>query len=428
MLFVFMPDNIYAKTQMECSYQGIFRGIGYDGAGLEYTVDIVIKLENNSFSLVSATWTNGLMPGVDSCDAGGDVLECINTYGQGSDFYFDYVKAIKKSGSYYTVITDNKEYTDYFVKDDKYACPQNVTVLKHEKEGNNTFAMFVSNEAFNNNYCDHNEISDYYCGYLEGSGYDTFTLKKTISTSDYDGGTLNAAPSSGNCCVYRFNNGQEAVYTYLLNSNTGATSYATCYGTNCMTNEPNMSNFAQYMSPSEDSRWSSYHMMSNCNNMPSHIWYTTINGRKKFYPYDPTGTVGAAVYSAVLQPNEYCESNVYSSDGISPVPGDLDVPVDFGDEVEGDCQGLLGEDLLNDISDVFTYIRIAVPILVIVLGSVDFAKIILTDDQQEMKKAWGRFAKRCVIAVAIFFVPTIIMYLLSFIDKIADVSCDIRLW
>lgn len=92
------------------------------------------------------------------------------------------------------------------------------------------------------------------------------------------------------------------------------------------------------------------------------------------------------------------------------------------------CEGLLGSELLDDISMVLTWIRIAVPILLILLGSVDFAKAVLSDDQQELKKCTSRFVKRCVIAIAIFFIPSIIMYLLSFIDKIADVSCDIRLW
>lgn len=103
--------------------------------------------------------------------------------------------------------------------------------------------------------------------------------------------------------------------------------------------------------------------------------------------------------------------------------------IDFGEKIDAiTCEGLLGPDLLDDISMVLTWIRISVPILVILLGSIDFTKVILSDDQQESKKATGRFVKRCIIAVAIFFIPTIIMYLLSFIDKIADVSCDIRLW
>lgn len=103
--------------------------------------------------------------------------------------------------------------------------------------------------------------------------------------------------------------------------------------------------------------------------------------------------------------------------------------VETGREItDATCEGLLGPNLLNDISTVLTWVRIAVPIIVIVLGSLDFVRAVISDDQQELKKATGRFTKRCIVAVAIFFVPSIIMYLLSFIDKIYDVSCDIRLW
>lgn len=103
--------------------------------------------------------------------------------------------------------------------------------------------------------------------------------------------------------------------------------------------------------------------------------------------------------------------------------------INLGNEIkDASCEGLLGPNLLDDISTVLTWIRIAVPILLIVLGSVDFATAVLSDDQQVLKKASGKFVKRCIIAIGIFFVPTIIMYLLSYIDKIADVSCDIRLW
>ena len=103
--------------------------------------------------------------------------------------------------------------------------------------------------------------------------------------------------------------------------------------------------------------------------------------------------------------------------------------INLGKEINNvSCEGLLGPDLLDDISTILTWVRIAVPIILIVLGSIDFASAVLSDDPKSLSKAGGRFVKRCIVAIAIFFVPSIIMYLLSFIDKIADVSCDIRLW
>lgn len=134
-------------------------------------------------------------------------------------------------------------------------------------------------------------------------------------------------------------------------------------------------------------------------------------------------------------------NSVYDKDreAISSINNSLDVlevkwhdyltKIDTGKKVDDEsCEGLLGQDLLDDISTVFTWIKITVPILLILLGSIDFGKAVLSDDQQELKKATSKFIKRCIIAVAIFFIPTIIMYLISFIDKIADVSCDVRIW
>lgn len=129
--------------------------------------------------------------------------------------------------------------------------------------------------------------------------------------------------------------------------------------------------------------------------------------------------------------NQYPKSHIYMN---GPTCLDLgynsnpNKPGWNGDKVDNDCEGILGEALLNDIKTVLLWIRIIVPILLIVLGSVDFVKAILSDDQQELKKSTNRFVKRCIIAVAIFFIPMLIMYIISFIDKVADVSCDIRLW
>ncbi len=118
--------------------------------------------------------------------------------------------------------------------------------------------------------------------------------------------------------------------------------------------------------------------------------------------------------------------------GTSPTPTPSPSPSqspDTGDEsINETCEGLLGPNLMDDISLIFTWIRILVPIILIIMGSIDFARAVLSDDQQELKKATSRFVKRCIIAVAIFFIPSIIMYIISFIDKIADASCDIRVW
>lgn len=101
--------------------------------------------------------------------------------------------------------------------------------------------------------------------------------------------------------------------------------------------------------------------------------------------------------------------------------------IDLGEDVEINCEGLLGNDLVDLISEIFGYVQIAAPILLIVLGSVDFAQAVLSDDKEALKKATSKFVKRAIICVAIFFVPLILKYLLSFLNDIGkDPLCGIK--
>ncbi len=102
---------------------------------------------------------------------------------------------------------------------------------------------------------------------------------------------------------------------------------------------------------------------------------------------------------------------------------DVATGIELGDSVEETCEGLLGTELLDIIDEIFTWIKIIVPIIVIVLGSLDFAKAVLIQEKNELQKAGVTFVKRCIIAVAIFFIPTILNYILEWVNSS---TCGIR--
>lgn len=85
------------------------------------------------------------------------------------------------------------------------------------------------------------------------------------------------------------------------------------------------------------------------------------------------------------------------------------------------CEEIFG-DAMELIEKVFGWICIAVPILLIVLGSVDFGNAVLSSDQEAMQKAVKRFTIRCIVAVAIFFLPMLVNLVFSFpgISKIPE--------
>lgn len=82
-----------------------------------------------------------------------------------------------------------------------------------------------------------------------------------------------------------------------------------------------------------------------------------------------------------------------------------------------DCQTLLGEKLINKIKSYVNIIKIAIPIILILFGIIDFTKAIFAGEE-EMQKAKKQFITRIAIAVLIFIAPTIINLLLQLANKV----------
>lgn len=98
-------------------------------------------------------------------------------------------------------------------------------------------------------------------------------------------------------------------------------------------------------------------------------------------------------------------------------------------ELPIDC-GLLDPELVSTIQQIFDIVRLIVPIILVLFGSMDFGKAVIANDPDALKKAASSFLKRAVAAVIIFFLPTIIRYLLTLpgLDGLVsdDPLCQIR--
>ncbi len=65
---------------------------------------------------------------------------------------------------------------------------------------------------------------------------------------------------------------------------------------------------------------------------------------------------------------------------------------------------------------IFPIIQIGIPIILIVMGSIDLGKAVLSSDDKEIKGATGKLVKRAIAAVAVFFVATIVTLLMGMFD------------
>lgn len=71
-------------------------------------------------------------------------------------------------------------------------------------------------------------------------------------------------------------------------------------------------------------------------------------------------------------------------------------------------------------STIITIIKIAVPVILVVLGTIDLAKGIVADKEDEMKKGQKLFVKRLIAGVLVFFVFTITQMIIGYFGDDKD--------
>lgn len=79
------------------------------------------------------------------------------------------------------------------------------------------------------------------------------------------------------------------------------------------------------------------------------------------------------------------------------------------------------------INQVLGYVRIIVPILIILLGSLDFAKAVLAGKEDNMRKAQSTFVKRVIAGVVVFLIPTLVDIIMGLADIVwagEYIHCD----
>lgn len=86
------------------------------------------------------------------------------------------------------------------------------------------------------------------------------------------------------------------------------------------------------------------------------------------------------------------------------------------------CNGILTPGAYQMLQDALNIIRIAVPALLIVLGSFDLGSAVVSDDKDSVKKATSRLSKRCLAAIVIFFVPLLVNVLINLVESSGNIN------
>lgn len=108
-----------------------------------------------------------------------------------------------------------------------------------------------------------------------------------------------------------------------------------------------------------------------------------------------------------------------------------DTVVDYNDQ---DCSGadsLLGNPEDPDsvawlLQKILNYIKILGPILIVILSSVDFVKVIVNGDEKAMNSALKKLGLRLLFAILLFFIPLIVNFLLDIFGLTSDPTCGLQ--
>jgi len=73
--------------------------------------------------------------------------------------------------------------------------------------------------------------------------------------------------------------------------------------------------------------------------------------------------------------------------------------------------------LKNGVLPIF---QIGIPILLIIFGSIDLGKAVMSSDDKEIKGATGKLIKRIIMGVVIFFIPFIITLVTNIVAGNSD--------
>ena len=85
------------------------------------------------------------------------------------------------------------------------------------------------------------------------------------------------------------------------------------------------------------------------------------------------------------------------------------------------CDGILvPNELFNLVHTIINVIKIAVPILLIIFGMIDFAKSVVAKSEDDVKKYRKNFVSRLISAVVVFLLIFIVQLAINLVASVED--------
>jgi len=165
--------------------------------------------------------------------------------------------------------------------------------------------------------------------------------------------------------------------------------------------------------------------------------------KSNIYLYETSGiAIGDYIITTSKEEAEQGTANSETKDGSLAENGDGDdfeqglLPIEPYDPPNLNLEDITCESIFYDgdefndfgqlLQDIFLFIKVLAPILLIALSSLDYIKAIASKDADELKKANERFIKRLIAAVALFLLPFILDFVFDIFGVYDMQTCGIK--
>lgn len=91
-----------------------------------------------------------------------------------------------------------------------------------------------------------------------------------------------------------------------------------------------------------------------------------------------------------------------------------------------DCDDI--DAIIKLIKGILKLIQILIPVALIIMGSVDLGKAVLSSDDKEIKQATSKLIKRAIAAVVIFFIPFLVNLVMGLVQDAEPDDSDTETW
>lgn len=87
-----------------------------------------------------------------------------------------------------------------------------------------------------------------------------------------------------------------------------------------------------------------------------------------------------------------------------------------------ECGGLLP--IVKMLRKILNIVQIFIPILLILFGTIDLGKAVISSDEKEIKASQSRLIKRCIYAAAVFFVVLLVQIVMKIVASSGETGTN----